>query len=210
MNELRSFFKAAGASRCSAYQSGSDSSSSSVPNPVSGSSTSDCISGSSGGSSSPSGSFGSRGIPPVFSVTPPTPLAPPALVPLPASPCGPRVPRVAVNGSHRPFIPPPVAAAWGVSSSGSSRFRGMSSDICRDSPDATCSSDPSSVPSVPMRTAGSSSCGEWLSSPFIPPPVAAARGMSPPAPAAGCQVTACRQMMSPVVRSRTRKVPRGR
>ena len=48
------------------------------------------------------------------------------------------------------------------------------------------------------------------SHPPPPPPVAAARGISPPAPAAVGQVTACRQMRAPVVRSRTRKVPRGR
>ena len=97
------------------------------------------------------------------------------------------------------------------SSSGSSGSRGMPSGICRYSSDATFSFDSGSAPSVPMRTASSSSCGKWFSSPFTPPPpVAAGRGMCPPSPAAGCQIRACRQMMAPVVRWRTRKVPRGR
>ena len=105
VNELRSFTKIAGVSHCSAYQSGSDSSSSSVPNPVSDSSTSGCISGSSGRSSSSSGTFGKCH--PVVSVTPPSPHAPLALVPLPASSCEPRFPRVAAGGSHRHLSPPP-------------------------------------------------------------------------------------------------------
>ena len=57
----------------------------------------------------------------------------------------------------------------------------MSSGIYRDSPDATCSSsDPSSAPSVLMRIAGCPSCGEWFSSPFIPPPNCRGEGDVPP------------------------------